>query len=619
MDLFISNLDSRTTKEQLKHIMIPVLQRFHIETFDLRKRNDKTFAFLAIADIVKAQKLLAYAAQTESLLKSPSGRYAKFGVSNRPTDPQLFRVLQKEEKDLKSRQTWQKMTQQNLHKVTVAEDGQILAVRFIECGRWKVMSGGFAFDSHWIAPCEGSLERDGRALKLQLKLRPSQKHFVLLDLWSIQSLSVSTVKGSDTLTITLSVAPKFFEEENADPANAFADMLQALSVGTNYRSASTRYRVGGLPGTTPAMIGSCLSYRITFQSQPQVNFRNIIQKLTSHQISVTRIQGLTDNVKVLPFPNEIAQLKFTIHQYACSFGWRFQIQALWANGLLSPSELKVMMPAMAKLRKQAGEPVLINVLKRLALHLTIPDASTKSESSGIEGALKAMKQQEDYLLDNDLDEEETSMRDEVSIHKATVTPTGIYLSGPEAIAANRILRKYRARQDCFLRVVFADENGEKLEYDRDFSNDKVLKGRFLGILRKGLDIAGEHFDFLGFSHSSLRSQACWFMRAFIHEGSLLYARQLIQQLGDFSAIRCPAKCAARIGQAFSETTGAVHVDPKIVKTFPDIRVGEYMFTDGCGTISKESWRALKSSSSSKNQPTSYQIRYKGKHYSLARF
>lgn len=101
------------------------------------------------------------------------------------------------------------------------------------------------------------------------------------------------------------------------------------------------------------------------------------------------------------------------------------------------------------------------------------------------------------------------------------------------------------------------------------------------------------------------------MRPFVHEGSLLFAQALVKSLGDFSGIRCLAKCAARIGQAFSETTSAIRSDPRVVVTYPDVKNQHHVFTDGCGTISKAVWKLLKNTSSSKEQPTAYQIRYQG--------
>ncbi|KAF2121911.1 hypothetical protein BDV96DRAFT_133665 [Lophiotrema nucula] len=56
----------------------------------------------------------------------------------------------------------------------------------------------------------------------------------------------------------------------------------------------------------------------------------------------------------------------------------------------------------------------------------------------------------------------------MSIYKAIVTPTGLLLRGPDLQVSNRVLRKYSGRDDSFLRVLFADEDGHRVSY-RDLS------------------------------------------------------------------------------------------------------------------------------------------------------
>ncbi|KAK5092135.1 hypothetical protein LTR70_005740 [Exophiala xenobiotica] len=279
---------------------------------------------------------------------------------------------------------------------------------------------------------------------------------------------------------------------------------------------------------------------------------------------------------------------------------------------MSPKEAQVLMSDMVTLRARAGDEVLVSVLRRLCLQLQVADVY----ASGVPEARMIMRQQEAFLQHEFQITLPRQTRDGVYVHRVVVTPTGIYLYGPDEFAANRVLRQHRAHQDCFLRVSFTDENEDRLEFDRDSSNERILQGRFLSILQQGLDIAGEHFDFLGFSHSSLRSQSCWFMRPFMYDGHLLNARSLIQSLGDFSSIRCPAKWAARIGQAFSETTSAVQIDPDTVHQQPDIRAGQHIFTDGCGTISKSMWKLLRGNHSSAKGMISLDTRLTGKQLRL---
>lgn len=86
---------------------------------------------------------------------------------------------------------------------------------------------------------------------------------------------------------------------------------------------------------------------------------------------------------------------------------------------------------------------------------------------------------------------------------------------------------------------------------------------------------------------------------------------VIADLGDFSLIRSPAKCAARIGQAFSDTPVFVTLGPEILvdEKFSDVEANGRVFSDGCGTFSPhflEHMRRLIPNSS-----TCFQIRFKG--------
>lgn len=103
------------------------------------------------------------------------------------------------------------------------------------------------------------------------------------------------------------------------------------------------------------------------------------------------------------------------------------------------------------------------------------------------------------------------------------------------------------------------------------------------------------------------------MAPFAHQGSLLYNSQLIKGLGDFSRIYCPAKCAARIGQAFSETPTAITLSSGVAKNMEDVKRSGRVFSDGVGTVSmsvlQQIWDALPASKRTK--PSAFQIRYSG--------
>jgi hypothetical protein len=111
------------------------------------------------------------------------------------------------------------------------------------------------------------------------------------------------------------------------------------------------------------------------------------------------------------------------------------------------------------------------------------------------------------------------------------------------------------------------------------------------------------------------------MAPFTLNGSLVHARLVIKDLGDFKAIRSPAKCAARIGQAFSQTLTAVKIPPEAISIMPDIERNGRTFSDGVGTCSlavlQTIWKTYSQARGLK--PTVLQIRFQGKLIFCRRF
>lgn len=203
----------------------------------------------------------------------------------------------------------------------------------------------------------------------------------------------------------------------------------------------------------------------------------------------------------------------------------------------------------------------------------------------------------------------------ISTYKVTITPTGMLLRGPDMNVSNRVLRKYADNSEYFMRVFFTDEDGLSVLHDPRASQDHVY-ARFHQILDEGITVAGRKYSFLGFSHSSLRSYTAWFMAPFDHQGQWMTSQDVISDLGDFLHIHCSAKCAARIGQAFTDTMFSVPMskDVYVVENEPDVKRNGRCFSDGCGTISSELleqvWRSLPPDRR-RVKPTVLQIRFRG--------
>lgn len=184
--------------------------------------------------------------------------------------------------------------------------------------------------------------------------------------------------------------------------------------------------------------------------------------------------------------------------------------------------------------------------------------------------------------------QERAQKNLTPVYKVQVTPTGFTLHGPSHEATNRVLRRYPEHTEYFVRVQFTEEDGSDLRFNPRVSLRNVYD-HFRSTSKKGIEIGGRVYTFLGFSHSSLRSHSAWFIAPFLYRGVWHDYFQVISYLGDFGSIRSPARCAARIGQAFSETPYAIEYSTNgIIGTLvKDIEHHGRVFTDGVGMISQE--------------------------------
>lgn len=110
------------------------------------------------------------------------------------------------------------------------------------------------------------------------------------------------------------------------------------------------------------------------------------------------------------------------------------------------------------------------------------------------------------------------------------------------------------------------------------------------------------------------------MAPFLDNGRPQYPFDVIGDLGHFRSIRSPARCAARIGQAFSETPYFVSLDDLNVTVclMPDVKRNDRVFSDGVGTLSwpvvYNIWDVIPQK---KSAPTAFQVRFKGSKGMLA--
>lgn len=197
------------------------------------------------------------------------------------------------------------------------------------------------------------------------------------------------------------------------------------------------------------------------------------------------------------------------------------------------------------------------------------------------------------------------------VYRAQISPCAMVLSGPYPETTNRVLRRYADHIEYFLRVSFTDEDGDQFWTDGRTNASKCFE-RFAAVLKSPFIILDRSYSFLGFSHSSLRTQTCWFLAPFYKTDANI-ADIVINNLGNFTKFQNPAKAAARLGQTFTDTASGVKIAPAAIAITSDIERNGFCFSDGCGSISEAQVQAIRKVYGKHKDVkcTSYQIRYGG--------
>ena len=417
-----------------------------------------------------------------------------------------------------------------------------------------------------------------------------------------------------SLTLSLRQAPKFYQIPFQE-SNDVAHLLSGLTL-SQPKKKSERIRSTGLSKEHKEIAGSCLVYRVNLNSPRDIASINTIFGKTPDMPPSIRMHTKAILPKE-PHAAKIARLQDLLAKYHGHLGFEvsFQVMALVQNGFLSPQAVLELLPKFISMVQSFGEDLTAQAIGSWVQSIPYPGPDSGSEAFSSPN------------LASDLQAAVVGARNNVRsrlaaiekhphlalVHRVTITPTGVYLEGPSLETKNRVLRKYPHHTSQFVRVTFADEDGEKMFYERGVSQDHIFRARFGRIMEEGVRLGGHLFEFLGFSHSSLREHTSWFMCQLLQDGRLLNAKAVTEQLGNFGDIRTPAKCAARIGQAFSETNGVVDVNPLCVQNMPDVERNTRTFSDGVGTVSLELlqkiWREHPLTVEAK--PTMYQIRFEG--------
>jgi hypothetical protein len=564
------------------------------------------------------------------------GRALTFKRSNKPGQPEAMKVaslLQKEETLSSTVRTKNHSSGQK-----PSSSRPIFTFNSFSTGVWDYdRLGKLVFDKKFKDIRSGSVIFGKSALVIYLKASVHQEYdwHGRIDIpYAILEHTIPSVDNGrrGSITFTLKSPPKIYEikatedlhlysEIQSDTINVMLSALANLNLGSLHqgRKPPKLDRMCSLHRHYNKSSALCMVYKLHFPDLRSVYAAwAFIEEFSVPKVHCWKTMvpdELTQTVEV-----ELSQLETLLTAFSLQFAVQFQVLALVLEGTLTPTKMKDLMPHILSMSVTHGAKLTALAVKALGSQVPTPGPHMDSAEFDISTLHELLKQnildiQKSEVTHSSLHGKRKQHEHLALTYKATITPTGMVLRGPDWSVSNRILRKYSQHNDYFMRVFFADEDGLSVFHDPKASQEQVY-GRFRNLLREGISIAGRHFEFLGFSHASLRCHQVWFMAPFKQGDQWVRAKDVIEDLGDFTNIWCSAKCAARIGQAFSDTIFAVPIPDTayVLEMKSDVKRNGRVFSDGCGTMSSElfqkMWRALPPQRRSKC-PTVLQIRYRG--------
>jgi hypothetical protein len=604
MEVHVRNVPVQSNDKSLRNCLKPWFAKLSIQDVDCQKGQGKPFASLTFLSIDDGQKFLARHGQVkalgrERLMKRAvemikfQGSPIYFEKSKREASPFLLRSLRRESEE----RAKQNPAAKNRYDLARFNKEPIrLASTSVAVGSWDVEESEVVFSPQITWNVRGTAVFGQRVMILTLDSG------IRLDFRYTSTLEVTTQDGNDpAVTFTMWEVPRFFEKVVDDPIE---ELLARLGLGQRpppsspmdrlRRKGPDRFRLPFIDPQHESIAGCCLVYRITLERY-QYTHSNMVVELGGLMESLKHTSGmpvvLHQTTRVASFPKVYAkgltELRGWLASSSCqlSFGLKFQIQILAQDGYLSPFTVLKLLPVFIELSQRCKTNVVVSATRKFANSISYHRPETDAADFDVQTLSKTLRECRDAAEKEMKGGYEAAVVSEnvATIHRARVTPSTIRLHGPEPESNNRVLRRYPYHHDHFLRVQFCDEDGQPVRFNPRVSNERILRGRFKDIFKSGIKIAERCYTFLGYSHSSLRAQSVWFYNPFVFEGRLQIYHIIIEDLGNFVDIQCPAKCAARIGQTFSDTRTAVGIDLRHVREVPDVERNGRTFSDGVGT------------------------------------
>ncbi|KAI1471036.1 RdRP-domain-containing protein [Daldinia caldariorum] len=658
MEVYMQDLPSGLDGQGLTTQLTPIITNtLCITEWTCRKDRGKPFGTVTFlhndqgTKFLKKHGVIRMANQRERGKLKILGNFVRCRVSKHTPDEFLLKAMIKTAQDQKLQAEEEKLSP-NDKKVS-------FELREFSCGHYEYLNGRLAYSPDIKWPITKGVARFARdsliilyeAIRVEIPYR------------TIDEIVVSSVLRIPILTLTLWEAPRIFQIDaelgEVELIFELSSRMSKLGVSELNSGAkrAPRVRLSHLPHPSAdhaAILGQSLVYSV--QVSP-VEFNSRLQRLKQKEKLKISYHDLPNVLYgQTSMMDGMRRINALLDEYQNNslipFDILFQFHALVQNGYLLPQTVEILLKRLHKSARipsskgslgsqfhgnyrqtvgasgishannasatTASFPISARAVKKLFSQIPFPGPSVEASTfnpdeiwSYLEGNEKEIR----YGTAKELISERAS-QSLVMVYKVQVTPTRITLLGPEPEAKNRILRKFPDHVGYFARVQFCEEDGQDLFFNSKVSLELVWH-RFKHILLEGIRIAGRDYRFLGFSHSSLRAHSVWFMAPFTdHDGISQDYFRVISLLGRFNKIYSPSKCAARIGQAFSETPFSIDLVSigARIEFISDVKSknGDRVFSDGVGTLSRSLMEAIHVSlPKNRNTTTCFQIRWAG--------
>ncbi len=508
MEVIVRNLHDSVTEKQVNNFFRNVLDKLGIKTYACQKLKGRGMATITIPDVNKGRQFLKMHGQTEPGAKGFAsvpvklvhmGRSINCSVSNKSPDEFLLRSLKKDESDRYAASQSKKPRivpgRGDENRGPGNHKRRAFDISSLKCGQWDYIGADPAFVTYSQERKKGRMIFGPRSLLIKIwpqdPTSPLQQ--VEFPYSSVHSMTVGPNKNP-SITFSLAEAPRLFENLKTD-VDIFQVALQKLAINKGSQEF-TRKRITALSKEHETVVSSCLCYRIMLSNSADIAGVRALRHISEIPDSVS---WDTSAVMKTPFAAQMTGLHSALSGSTYGnlpFDLKYQMQKLAQNGSLSPAKVVELLAVVSRHAKDRDVRVVTQSVR--TLYGQIPFAGPATEASDL--SLETLTQ---MLVDN----QESLIRGETyvpdladqydhiaSVHKAMVTPTGVYLYGPDPEVKNRVLRKYSNFPNYFLSVSFLDEDGEPLRLDRKTSGENIYHQRFKSVLQGVVNIAGRGFE-----------------------------------------------------------------------------------------------------------------------------